>query len=165
VAELLGKKAIVTGPAKGMGRSVTLALARQGADLALAGRDLAPVEALAAELRDLGRRAVVLRCDVRDPQAVDAMVENALAAFDGRIDILVNVAGGTGPIGRTTWETTPEEFDDILAVNTRGCFLTMRAVLPVMIRQRAGKIVNVGGTFGLRGQAGRDRGWSLQRQR
>jgi 3-oxoacyl-[acyl-carrier protein] reductase len=155
VAELLGKKAIVTGPAKGMGRAVTLALARHGADLALAGRDLAPVEELATELCDLGRQAVVLRCDVRHPEAVDAMVENALAAFDGRIDILVNVAGGTGPIGRATWETTPEEFDDILAVNTRGCFLTMRAVLPVMIRQRAGKIVNVGGTFGLRGQAGR----------
>jgi 3-oxoacyl-[acyl-carrier protein] reductase len=153
--ELLGKKAIVTGPAKGMGRAVTLALARQGADLALAGRDLAPIEAVAAELRDLGRRAVVLRCDVRVPEAVEAMVGGALAAFDGRIDILVNVAGGTGPIGAATWQTTPEEFDDIIAVNTKGCFLTMRAVLPVMIRQRAGKIVNVGGTFGLRGQAGR----------
>lgn len=153
--ELLGKKAIVTGPAKGMGRAVTLALAREGADLALAGRDLAPIDALAAELRDLGRRAVVLACDVRDPAAVDAMIAAALAAFDGGIDILVNIAGGTGPIGKATWETTPEEFDDILAVNTKGCFLTMRAVLPIMIGQRSGKIVNVGGTFGLRGQAGR----------
>ena len=153
--ELAQKTAIVTGPAKGMGRAITLALAGQGADLALAGRDLAPIEEVAAAVRALGRRATVLPCDVRDPNAVDAMVGGALAVFDGRIDILVNVAGGTGPIGAMSWETSPEEFDEIIAVNTKGCFLTMRAVLPVMMRQRAGKIVNVGGTFGLRGQAGR----------
>lgn len=153
--ELAGKTAIVTGPAKGMGRAVTMALAREGADLALAGRDLGPIEEVAAVARGLGRQAVVLFCDVSAPAAVEAMVEQALAAFSGRVDILVNVAGGTGPIGAMTWETTPDEFDEIVAVNTKGCFLTMRAVLPVMMRQRSGKIVNISGTFGLRGQAGR----------
>ena len=152
--ELQDKIAIVTGPAKGMGRAVTLALARAGAHLALAGRDLAPVHAVADEVKSLGRRAVVHRCDVTSPADADATVKATLAEF-GRVDILVNVAGGSGPVGASTWETTPEEFDDIIAINTKGCFLMVRAVLPVMIGQLSGKIVNVGGTFGLRGQAGR----------
>ena len=73
----------------------------------------------------------------------------------GRIDILVNVAGGSGPIGKTGVETTPEEFDEIVTLNMNGCFHTMRGVLPTMMAQRYGKIVNVGGTFGMRGRAGR----------
>ncbi len=72
-----------------------------------------------------------------------------------RIDILVNVAGGSGPIGKTGVETTPEEFDAIVKLNMNGSFHTMRSVLPTMIAQRYGKIVNVGGTFGMRGRAGR----------
>ncbi len=151
--ELDCRIAIVTGPAKGMGQAVTLALAREGADLALAGRDMAPIEAVADTARALGRRAVAVPCDVTSPQDVDALVATTRSQLGGRIDILVNVAGGSGPIETTTWDTTPEEFDQILAVNMKGCFLTMRAVLPIMIEQRGGKIVNVGGTFGLKGQA------------
>jgi 3-oxoacyl-[acyl-carrier protein] reductase len=75
--------------------------------------------------------------------------------FGGRIDILVNVAGGSGPIGKTGVQTTPEEFDDIVTLNVNGCFHSMRAALPTMIEQRYGKVVNVGGTFGMRGRAGR----------
>ena len=152
--ELVGKTAFVTGPAKGMGRVVTLALAREGADLALAGRDMAPIEAVAAEVRALSRRAVPLACDVTDEAAVAAAVTTAQAEL-GTIDILVNVAGGRGPIGKSGVETTLEEFDDIMRLNVTGCFLTMRAVLPEMMARRSGKIVNVGGTFGLRGRAGR----------
>lgn len=151
--ELDGKIAIVTGPAKGMGQAVTMALAREGADLALAGRDMAPIEAVAEEARAQGRRAVAVPCDVTSPQDVDALIATTRSQLGGRIDILVNVAGGSGPIETTSWDTTPEQFDDILAVNMKGCFLTMRAVLPIMIEQRGGKIVNVGGTFGLKGQA------------
>jgi 3-oxoacyl-[acyl-carrier protein] reductase len=78
----------------------------------------------------------------------------ALAHF-GRIDILVNVAGGSGPVGVPSWETTTADFEEIIKLNMTGCFNTMRAVLPGMIAQRSGKIVNVGGTFGMRGRAGR----------
>jgi len=67
----------------------------------------------------------------------------------------VNVAGGSGPIGKSGWETTRQEFDEIITINMAGCFNTMRAVIPTMIAQRYGKIVNVGGTFGMRGRAGR----------
>ena len=152
--ELAGKVAFVTGPAKGMGRAVTLALAREGADLVLAGRDMPPIEEVAEEARALGRQAITLKCDVTNEDEVSAAANAAHSAFEA-IDILVNVAGGRGPIGKTGVETTLEEFEHILDLNVTGCFLTMRALLPQMIARRSGKIVNVGGTFGLRGRAGR----------
>ena len=103
--------AIVTGPAKGMGAAITIALAREGADLVLAGRDVAAIEPVAAELAALGRRAEIVACDVTKAADVADMVARALAFGGGRIDILVNVAGGSGPIETPSWETTPEEFD------------------------------------------------------
>jgi 3-oxoacyl-[acyl-carrier protein] reductase len=150
--ELSGRVAIVTGPAKGMGRAITLELAREGADIVLAGRDMAAVAPVTAEVRALGRNAVEARCDMTDPASVEAMLKTALDAFP-RIDILVNVAGGRGPIETLSWDTTPEQFDEVVDLNMKGCFLTMKAVIPTMIAQRYGKIVNVGGTFGLRGRA------------
>ncbi|NNE83963.1 MAG: SDR family oxidoreductase [Alphaproteobacteria bacterium] len=152
--ELSGKTAFVTGPAKGMGRAITLALAREGASLVLAGRDLAPVDAVASEVGSLGVGALVQRCDVTEADEVASAVAAGRERFGG-IDILVNVAGGTGPIGKSGIETTPDEFDQIMELNVKGCFLTMRAVLPGMIERGGGKIVNVGGTFGMRGRAGR----------
>ena len=95
-----------------------------------------------------------MACDLTDA----AQCEQAAAATNstyGRIDILINVAGGSGPIGKSGVETTPEEFDDIITLNVNGCFHIMRGVLPTMITQQYGKIVNVGGTFGMRGRAGR----------
>lgn len=152
---LSNRTAFVTGPAKGMGETISLALAEEAADLALVGRDLGPIEEVAEKARARGRRAVVIGCDVTDPADVDAAARKASQAFDGRIDILVNVAGGRGPIGKSGVETSPEEFDEIMRLNVTGCFLTMRALLPAMMERRYGKIVNIGGTFGLRGRAGR----------
>jgi 3-oxoacyl-[acyl-carrier protein] reductase len=150
---LKGKAAIVTGPAKGMGAAITLALAREGVDLCLAGRDMAAISPVANNARALGRKVVEARCDVTQAAQVDAMVKKALQAFGGRIDILVNVAGGRGPLETAAWDTTPEQFDEIIHLNMKGCFLTMRAVSATMQKQRSGKIVNIGGTFGLRGRA------------
>jgi len=150
---LKGKVAIVTGPAKGMGAAITLALAREGVDLCLAGRDMAAIALVTRDVLGLGRKAIEAKCDVTLPKDVDAMVKKALEAFGGRIDILVNVAGGRGPLETTAWDTTPEQFDEIVQLNMKGCYLTMRAVTPTMQKQRSGKIVNIGGTFGLRGRA------------
>ena len=149
---LEGRIAVITGPAKGMGSATTLMLAKAGADLLLVGRDLDPVEAVAAQVRDLGRRVEIIRCDVTSGEDVAVMRDAALSAF-GTVDILVNIAGGTGPLGAYSWETTPEQFDQIIDLNMKGCFLTMRSILPTMIEKSYGKIVNVGGTFGLRGRA------------
>lgn len=151
---LKGRVAVITGPAKGMGAAVTRAFAQEGCKLALIGRDTAAIEPVAKEIRDADGEAIVVGCDVTSAKAC----ENAAKATHnkyGRIDILVNVAGGSGPIGKTGAETSEEEFDEIITLNVNGCFHTMRAVLPAMMAQRYGKIVNVGGTFGMRGRAGR----------
>jgi 3-oxoacyl-[acyl-carrier protein] reductase len=152
---LKNKVVVITGPAKGMGAAISIAFAREGAHLVLAGRDTAAIQPVAAAARELGVQAVVVPCDVTDAADTDRLAQEAMRLGDGRIDILVNVAGGSGPIGKTGWETTPQEFDQIIALNMRGCFNTMRAMLPTMIAQRSGKVVNVGGTFGMRGRAGR----------
>jgi len=148
------KVTLITGPAKGMGRAITLGFAAEGARLVLAGRDVAAIEPVAAEAQTLGCEVIVVPCDLTQAAQTTQLAQAALSRF-GRIDVLVNVAGGSGPIGKTGWETTPEEFDQIIELNMKGCFNTMRAVLPSMITQGSGKVVNVGGTFGLRGRAGR----------
>jgi NAD(P)-dependent dehydrogenase (short-subunit alcohol dehydrogenase family) len=152
---LKGRVALITGPAKGMGAAVTRAFADEGCRLALIGRDKAAIEPLAGEIRARGGEAIVAGCDLTDADQCAAAVEAAQSAFGGRIDILVNVAGGSGPIGKTGVETTPEEFDEIVTLNMNGCFHAIRAALPTMMAQRYGKVVNVGGTFGMRGRAGR----------
>jgi NAD(P)-dependent dehydrogenase (short-subunit alcohol dehydrogenase family) len=152
--QLKGRVAMITGPAKGMGAAITLAFAAEGARLALLGRDVAAVEPVAGEARAAGAEAIVVDCDLTDAKQCEKAAAQAKQTF-GRIDILVNVAGGSGPIGKTGVETTPEEFDDIVTLNMNGCFHSMRGVLPTMMEQRYGKIVNVGGTFGMRGRAGR----------
>ncbi len=152
--QLKNKVTVITGPAKGMGRAISLAFAKEGAHLVLAGRDLAAIEPVAQEARTLGVTVHVVPCDMTDPAQTEALAQQTLAAF-GRIDILVNVAGGSGPIGKTGWETSTDEFNQIVELNMTGCFNTLHAVLPSMVAQRYGKVVNVGGTFGMRGRAGR----------
>ena len=151
---LTGKVALITGPAKGMGAAVTMAFAREGCDLVLAGRDVAAISVVAEQARALGRRVMVAACDLTDTERCQFVADEAVAEF-GSIDVLVNVAGGSGPMGKVGWETTRAEFDEIVTLNMAGCFNTMRAVLPGMIARKEGRIVNVGGTFGMRGRAGR----------
>jgi 3-oxoacyl-[acyl-carrier protein] reductase len=153
--KLKDRVTMITGPAKGMGAAITKAFAAEGAKLALIGRDVAAIEPVAAEVRQAGAEAIVLKCDLTESAQCEAAALSAKQAFGDRIDILVNVAGGSGPVGKTGVETTPEEFDSIVTLNMNGCFHTMHAVLPTMIAQRSGKIINVGGTFGMRGRAGR----------
>jgi 3-oxoacyl-[acyl-carrier protein] reductase len=151
---LKGRVAMITGPAKGMGPAVTMAFAAEGTRLALLGRDTTAIAPVAAEVREQGGEAIVIPCDLTDVAQCEEAAAATTKAY-GRIDILVNVAGGSGPIGKTGVETTAQEFDDIVTLNMNGCFHTMRSVLPTMMAQRYGKIVNVGGTFGMRGRAGR----------
>jgi NAD(P)-dependent dehydrogenase (short-subunit alcohol dehydrogenase family) len=152
--ELTGQVAVITGPAKGMGTAVTRAFAAEGCRLVLLGRDVAAIETVAKELQLGGAQFLVCPCDVTDAEACGEAATAAVDSF-GRIDILINVAGGSGPIGKTGANTTSVEFHDTVDLNMRGCFNTIRAVAPVMIARGYGHIVNVGGTFGMRGRAGR----------
>jgi 3-oxoacyl-[acyl-carrier protein] reductase len=152
--QLEDKVVLITGAAKGMGPAVALAFAGERCRVAMAGRDMAAMGALAARLGGGGTPALTVSCDVTKAEDAFAAADRTLARF-GRIDILVNVAGGTGPIGGTSWTTSQAEFEQIVDLNLTGCFNMMRAALPGMIARRYGKIVNVGGTFGMRGRAGR----------
>jgi 3-oxoacyl-[acyl-carrier protein] reductase len=152
--KLTGRIALITGPAKGMGAAITKAFAAEGVRLSLVGRDLAAIEKVGGEVRADGSEALVVRCDLTNPHECEEAVHATKAAY-GRIDILVHVAGGSGPIGKSGVETTPDEFDSIVRLNMHGAFHIMRCVTPVMVAQRYGKIITVGGTFGMRGRAGR----------
>jgi 3-oxoacyl-[acyl-carrier protein] reductase len=143
--------AIVTGAAKGMGREICLTLARDGAHIALAAREEPPLKDVAEEIAGIGRRTLVQVTDVTDETAVRTLVERTRQAFGGRIDILVNCAGVTGPVETPVWDIPADAWDQVLGVNVRGTFLPMKYVLPTMIAQRYGKIVNISGTSGLRG--------------
>jgi 3-oxoacyl-[acyl-carrier protein] reductase len=151
---LNGKVIVITEPAKGLGPAITLAFAKEGCKLVLAGRDVEAIEAIVMHTEGMGAKALAVRCDVTKPADADRMAELAVQRF-GQIDALINVASDTGPIGDATWNTSPEEFEHTMQVNLLGCFNTMRAVLPRMISRRYGKIINVGGTYGMRGRAGR----------
>jgi len=153
---LRGKVALITGAAKGMGGAITRAFVLEGCAVVIVGRDVTALEVLAGEIRATQPDAPILvhACDVTSAESAEQVMRVAVERFQ-QVDILVNVAGGTGPVGTTAWETTAEEFEQILTLNMTGCFNMMRAVLPGMIARRYGKIVNVGGTFGMHGRAGR----------
>jgi len=151
--KLENKKAIVTGAAKGMGAAITTTLAREGADIVLTARDTVALEEVAGAVRRLGRQAHVVACDVTDEAQVGVMVAKALEVLGGRIDILVNVAGVTGPIETPVQDIAVADFDYVIIANERGTFLPIKHVVPTMIAQKSGKIVNISGTSGLRGYA------------
>jgi len=139
---LEGKTALVTGASKGVGKGIALELARQGADVAVNyNTDDAGAEAAAAEIRALGRRAFPVQADVSSSAQVDAMFERVLAAF-GRLDILVNNAG------IQTWkpllELSEEEWDRVLDVNLKGCFLCTQRAARAMRGSGGGAIINIG---------------------
>ena len=148
---LKGKNAVITGAGKGMGRDISLRFAKEGADLALVGRQKDPLKHLADEIHHLGRRTLVIPTDISSEAAVASLVRKASSFFEERIDILVLAAGITGPLETPVWELGVNDFDEILAVNLGGMFLPIKHVLPYMIKQCGGKIVTIGGVAGVRG--------------
>lgn len=139
------KTAIVTGAGAGLGRCMATELAREGAHVAVWDVNREPAEGTARAVRDLERRALVLTADVADGDAVAEAVDRVLKEW-GRIDILINNAGicMAAPIEAIS----EEDWDRVLNVNLKGTFLCSRAVMPVMKRQGAGKIINMGSISG-----------------
>ena len=113
-----GKVVVVTGGSKGLGRAMALGFAEAGADVVVASRKLEPCEAVADEVRSVGRRALALACHVGDWDQCGALVDATVAAF-GRIDVLVNNAG-IAPVPPSLLDVTPELFDKTIAVNLKG---------------------------------------------
>lgn len=148
---LENKNAVITGAAKGMGAAVTLKLAAEGADTLLVARDTVALNEVASQVRQLGRKAEVVKADITNEDDVSNMAEAARSFFDNRIDILVNIAGVTGPIETPVWDIEDDAFSYVIEANIRGTFLPIKYIAPSMIDRRCGKIVNIGGTSGLRG--------------
>jgi NAD(P)-dependent dehydrogenase (short-subunit alcohol dehydrogenase family) len=151
--DLRGKVALITGAARGIGNSLALALANAGADVALGLRDVKTGGELVGQIEAMGRRALPLQMDITNLGQINSAVEQAVARF-GRIDILVNNAG-LGPENPAE-NVTEADFDLTCAVNLKGTFFTSQAVGKVMIRQKYGRIINLGsqaGTVALPGEA------------
>jgi meso-butanediol dehydrogenase/(S,S)-butanediol dehydrogenase/diacetyl reductase len=142
--------AIVTGGGKGIGRTICTTLAAEGASVVVADMDLAAAEETAAMLRRQGRESLALQVNVTNKTQVQAMVSRVVDAF-GRIDVLMNNVGILA-IG-SVLELTEETWDKVMTVNTKGTFLCSQAVLPVMIRQGYGKIINMSSQAGKEGSA------------
>jgi citronellol/citronellal dehydrogenase len=145
VVRFAGKVAFITGASRGVGRCIALALAREGADIAIAAKTTEPnpklpgtIYTTAAEVEEVGRRALPLRVDVRDENEVAAGVRAALERF-GRIDFLVNNAGAL--FWQSLAETPMARFDRVFGVNVRGAFACTREVLPAMLAQEYGHIL------------------------
>jgi 3-oxoacyl-[acyl-carrier protein] reductase len=137
-AALAGQRALVTGGASGIGRAIALALAAEGARVAVADR--APLERIEAVVAALGEGACALQADVADEAQVLAMVD-AVPARLGGLDLLVNNAGIL--IEKPLLETSAADFDRLIGVNLRGVFLVGREALRVMARQGAGRVINI----------------------
>jgi len=136
-----GKVALVTGAGRGIGRAIAVAFAAEGAAVALIARSRADLAGVAAEIRERNGRALAIPTDVTQDGAVEAMIEQALTEL-GRIDVLVTSAG-TAAFGAVA-ESKPADWDTMLALNLRAVMVCCRAVLPAMLRQRSGTILNVG---------------------
>jgi NAD(P)-dependent dehydrogenase (short-subunit alcohol dehydrogenase family) len=142
-ANLTGHVAIVTGGGRGIGRAIAQALAMAGAAVTVASRSAEQLTETVRLIERAGGRALAVITDVTQPHAVAQMVE-ATEHQLGPVDLLVNNAGITGPIG-PLWEVDPDEWWGVVAVHLRGTFLCTRAVLARMIPRRQGRIINVVG--------------------
>jgi len=148
---LNGKIALVTGAAQGIGRDIALALATDGADVAICDVNLEAAQKTAGEIEALGRKSLAVKANVASSADVTAMIDQVIGKF-GRIDILVNNAGITrdGLILRMK----DEDWDLVLSINLKGAFLCTKSALKYMTKQRNGTIINIASIVGAMGNAG-----------
>ena len=149
--ELKTKVALITGAAQGIGKAVTLVLARHGADVIVADVNIEKAQETAREVEALGRAAMAVRVDVTRLEDVEKMVEAAVQRF-GKIDILINNAGIARD--KLILRMTEEDWDTVLNVNLKGTFNCTKAVIKHMSKQRSGKIVNIASVVGMMGNPG-----------
>ena len=137
---LKGKVAIVTGAGRGIGQGIAVGFGEAGADVVCTARTVEQIQGTADQVRQTGRKALAVACDVRDVEQVESMVKNTMQEF-GRIDILVNNAGGG--LFRSVMGASPRSFESDLRTNLVSVFLCIKAVAPIMQQQKSGSIVNI----------------------
>ncbi|MCX5702908.1 MAG: 3-oxoacyl-[acyl-carrier-protein] reductase [Candidatus Omnitrophica bacterium] len=148
---LKDKVALVTGAGRGIGKAIALALAKEGSDIAVADINREDIEKTCLEIEQLGRRSQGLQMDVTDYVKVEEAVNKILDKFT-KVDILVNNAGITKD--NLLLRMSQLEWDSVLGVNLKGAFNCLKAVCRPMIKQRAGRIINIASIIGLIGNAG-----------
>jgi 3-oxoacyl-[acyl-carrier protein] reductase len=148
---LQDKIAVVTGASRGIGRSIALAMAAQGATIVAVGTNQAAVESVVAEMKERGYEALGVPANVTDSTDIDRVFKSAKEAY-GRVDILVNNAGITrdGLLLRMK----DADWDAVMDVNLKGAFMATRAVAKLMTRQRSGRIINISSVVGQMGNPG-----------
>src|SRR5437764_11873688 len=146
VTRLSGKVALITGGGTGIGRAIALAFAREGASVTVAGRRLEKLREVISEVQKQGGAGLAMECDVSRAKDVERAVKGTVERF-GRLNVLVNNAGTLHV--STVEGISEEEWDRVMAVNTKGPFLTSRAVLPEFRKCGGGAIVNIGSVLGL----------------
>ncbi|TYP72156.1 3-ketoacyl-ACP reductase [Aquimarina intermedia] len=147
---LKGKKALITGAGKGIGKAIALALAKEGVHVALLSRTATDLENVAEEAKSYGVDTVLVTADVGSMDSVNMAAEKVLQAFNS-IDILINNAG-IGKFGNFM-DLTTTEWEDIIKINLMGTYYVTRAFLPTMIEKKTGDILNVSSTAGVKGNA------------
>ena len=152
MAGIKNKVAIITGSGGGIGGAIAMRYAREGAKLALADIDAGTAQSRAAEINSMGCDAFAIATDVTNKNSVQQMVQTILERW-GRIDILVNVAGGADR--KPVVEMTETDWDHIVDMNLKSVFLCCQAVLPAMLKQKYGKIVSISSIYGFTGNASR----------
>ncbi len=151
MGKLTGKNAIVTGSARGIGKAIATRLADEGANVVIVDVNLEAAEETAKELAAKGVKTMAMKVNVVNYDEVEAMVNKTKEAW-GSVDILVNNAGITRD--NLILKMTPEDFDLVIDINLKGVFNGIKAVYPVMMKQRSGKIINIASIIGLMGNAG-----------
>lgn len=148
---LAGRRALVTGASRGIGRVVALALAAEGADVGLLARSLEDLEATAVEARALGARAVTAEMDVTDPASVERAVDRTVGELGG-LDVLVNNSGVV--TASRLLDTSVEEWDRVHTTNLRGTFLCCRAAGRYLVAQKSGKVINMASSWATKPMSG-----------
>ena len=149
--KLEGRVALVTGASQGIGHACALHLARHGASVALAARNQQKLDELGAQIAGLGGKAAVFAMDVADEEQIKSGVKAAIAHF-GKVDILVNNAGITRD--QLVMRMKRADWDAVLTTNLTSAYLAIQQVIPGMLKQRWGRIINITSIFGQMGQAG-----------
>jgi len=144
---LAGKVAVVTGGGSGIGRGIVLAMAQEGADIAIPDIQVMNADKVSAEVKALGRKALAMKTDVTSAADVKAMTDRVRDTF-GKIDIVVNNAGMASTPGLPFTNNTEEDWDKTFAVNTKSVFLICKAVAAHMIERKSGRIINIASIAG-----------------
>jgi 3-oxoacyl-[acyl-carrier protein] reductase len=149
--ELKDKVVVITGGGRGLGRSIALALAREGARLVLAARTESELNAVRDKVKALGAEVIVVPTDVADPQQIEHMANVTLDTF-GTVDVVVNNAG-TGTVLGPVQDTTIEYWESMINVNARSAFLVTKAFLPTLLEKRSGHVINISSVVAKKGVA------------